>query len=560
MMSIKKKIASLLHSFEKTLGSLKAAVVIITLFIISLIIGTFAESLYGTEFASKLIYRSVPFMLLQLLLFLSIYFAAALRLPYKKRLLGFYLTHLGLITLLAGSFITYKAGIDGQTILHPNQLTAEVELTDKAKFVIQNETQGEKVSMYLPSSPFSSKVNVSHKDILVKKYIPFGERVVEWKKADSHLTSSFPSTTYFLVNAFTSQEITLSASPLAQEFESSATLGPLTLHYLPTELYSCFANLGPSKILVYNAKEKICFIPEERKIEIKQTEGGKKFLAFKENNVIHAFIPEVRPFDLDENLQPRADSPYKVFDLKIFESSPNLFLFGESLSYFSQEEDKWKTHELKRGQSRELPWMKMTIETITHHQDLYPAHGYVSVLPIFKNNEIVKGGEKAILVEMKGQEFWVSSRFPQKVKTYPDKQGLQREGQELRLSIENDSLQLPFSLVLKEFIMKKDPGTNNPASFESFVNVIDSRKSSKKELAHIYMNNPLKKDDFTLYQASYFPLQDERGNPKEDEYGSVLTVNYDPGRPIKYAGSLLIVFGAALHFWINRKKKEKVLL
>ncbi len=62
------------------------------------------------------------------------------------------------------------------------------------------------------------------------------------------------------------------------------------------------------------------------------------------------------------------------------------------------------------------------------------------------------------------------------------------------------------------------------------------------------MNHPLKYDHLTFYQASYF--ETEKG------HGSVLSVNYDPGRWIKYLGSLLLVFGAIWHFaFIKRKEK-----
>ena len=56
---------------------------------------------------------------------------------------------------------------------------------------------------------------------------------------------------------------------------------------------------------------------------------------------------------------------------------------------------------------------------------------------------------------------------------------------------------------------------------------------------------------FTFYQASY--SQDRQGN-----YISTLSVNVDPGRPFKYAGSLMLVFGSMWHYFLNyRKRKEK---
>ena len=78
------------EKIEKKIGTLKFAVIIISLFSIFMIVGTFIESYYGTDFANRIIYKRWPFMLIQLSIFLSIFFAAMLRLPPKKRLYGFY--------------------------------------------------------------------------------------------------------------------------------------------------------------------------------------------------------------------------------------------------------------------------------------------------------------------------------------------------------------------------------------------------------------------------------------------------------------------------------------
>jgi hypothetical protein len=64
------------------------------------------------------------------------------------------------------------------------------------------------------------------------------------------------------------------------------------------------------------------------------------------------------------------------------------------------------------------------------------------------------------------------------------------------------------------------------------------------------MNNPLKEKQYTFYQASYFEAA-------QDVYGSVLSVNYDPGRFLKYLGSLFLVLGSFWHFVIRRRKETK---
>ena len=85
------------------------------------------------------------------------------------------------------------------------------------------------------------------------------------------------------------------------------------------------------------------------------------------------------------------------------------------------------------------------------------------------------------------------------------------------------------------------------ASYESEVNV--------PELGDlvISMNEPLKHEGLTFYQASFH--EDDAGRP----IASVLSVNKDPGRFLKYLGSLLIVLGSIVLFYFKRtfRKKKK---
>jgi hypothetical protein len=61
------------------------------------------------------------------------------------------------------------------------------------------------------------------------------------------------------------------------------------------------------------------------------------------------------------------------------------------------------------------------------------------------------------------------------------------------------------------------------------------------------MNEPLKYRGLTFYQASF--QQDTDGTP----IASILSVNYDPGRWIKYLGSLILTLGTVLLFYNKRK-------
>ena len=79
------------------------------------------------------------------------------------------------------------------------------------------------------------------------------------------------------------------------------------------------------------------------------------------------------------------------------------------------------------------------------------------------------------------------------------------------------------------------------ASYESVVTLPDGSDQL------ISMNEPLKHAGFTFYQASF--ESDPSGRPT----ASVLSVNRDPGRGLKYFGSLLIVLGSIHLFYMKRR-------
>ncbi len=136
------------EKFEKTFGGLKFAVIIISLFTTLMIVGTFIESFYGAEFANRLIYKSTPFIFLQFLLFLSIILATLVRTPFKSRLTGFYIIHLGLVLIGAGSFVTYDSGIDGSITLEKGEQSRTIVMSDDL-FLMTEEKSGKQISMPL---------------------------------------------------------------------------------------------------------------------------------------------------------------------------------------------------------------------------------------------------------------------------------------------------------------------------------------------------------------------------------------------------------------------------
>jgi len=97
---------------------------------------------------------------------------------------------------------------------------------------------------------------------------------------------------------------------------------------------------------------------------------------------------------------------------------------------------------------------------------------------------------------------------------------------------------LPFTIKLDHFKAEFYPGTNTAKSYESEVTV---STGSLQRQARIFMNNPLRYRDYTVYQASY--STDSAGR----QY-STLAVVKNFARLLPYVACFIVFFGLTLHF------------
>jgi hypothetical protein len=122
-------VRSILSLYE-FFASLKLAVVLILLVAIVLGSATFVEANYGTAAVGFLIYHTWYFAALLSLLALNIFCAAAIRFPWKRHQTGFVITHIGLLTLLAGSAISDRGSVNSQMLVYlgeSNQLAIDMD-------------------------------------------------------------------------------------------------------------------------------------------------------------------------------------------------------------------------------------------------------------------------------------------------------------------------------------------------------------------------------------------------------------------------------------------------
>ncbi len=106
------------------------------------------------------------------------------------------------------------------------------------------------------------------------------------------------------------------------------------------------------------------------------------------------------------------------------------------------------------------------------------------------------------------------------------------------LTYANRRIDLGFPVKLVNFKVDRYQGTTRAMSYESLVAVPGLGQTL------ISMNEPMKWKGKTIYQASF---QEEKGQP----VASIFSVNQDPGRWLKYLGSLTITLGIILLFYFK---------
>ncbi|MHB8902223.1 MAG: hypothetical protein ACYC6Y_25985 [Thermoguttaceae bacterium] len=184
------------------------------------------------------------------------------------------------------------------------------------------------------------------------------------------------------------------------------------------------------------------------------------------------------------------------------------------------------------------------------------------------------------------EQFWLESRHSGMMDSPP--QGAQRrvvvgKNRRVEVTLVPDSVDVGFHVYLDKFQRKLDPGTSMASHYSSLVDFVtvnvdpvteeEVRADTIEEGVLITLNEPVTRTDprtgrsFRIYQEAFRgPFKPGDGlydmklggrvlhgetMPRDELFLSWLTVNYDPGRGLKYFGSMMIVAGIATMFYMK---------
>lgn len=184
----------------------------------------------------------------------------------------------------------------------------------------------------------------------------------------------------------------------------------------------------------------------------------------------------------------------------------------------------------KAGAHFNLGWMNLEFRLLKYHLHAKQEVKFV------RKEQSTSETTSAIQFAYKGQQGWIGLNSIAR---------LYGDSEMYIVAYGNRRIPLDFKMTLKDFEVGRYQGTMRASSYESVVSVPGLGDDIK-----ISMNEPLHHAGFTFYQASF--QEDETGKP----VASIFSVNYDPGRWVKYLGSLLIVFGS-IHLFYRRWKTAR---
>jgi hypothetical protein len=676
------KIAHLLRTnrYLNILASVKLAVPLMVVLIIVVAVGTIFESLYNSDYAKMAVYNTSWFFALMALLFVNILCAALSRWPYKKHHTGFVVTHIGMLILLIGSFMTSIAGLDAQLAIPEGASNSTMVLPETVlgyQFSDSARAQYVQVPRGLSSYEASrdSALNSSLKHLfVVKKYIPFATaaRVVvptpsgatgdnthgvgvsfrmkskffevsEWLQSEENPSMSLgPAKLELKVGRYS--EAAGRGTSKASSKKKSAAIEKPKIESAPVELASRAVASAEASIRVIDLKSQKV-LGEKAPAEIARhpwvvagaqirLKKAYKFAMIASNKIAEGTGPEPNPafeFEVVKGGETKREilfakfanfslNPDGVFGLRITMGGAAANLSPETMAAHGgalgggagASKAAVSTEDVVSGQAGALPaghpqvaqksndqaeapvavppgtpppmgsnrnviefWVDPNdkedrAEIVLRKEGQLVAHETIAAGQTYQTPwmgmqvtlaSVVRGGQTRVVAEpiepTKGKNlppsaleieladgsdhFWLVEGTSQQVSLM---------GRPAVIFFDRRTIDLPFQMKLEKFTKRDYPGTETPMSYESLVQL-----PATGETHLISMNEPLKKDGFTIYQSSYVL---EEGRPPE----SVFSVNDDPGRPVKYAGALILAIGIILFTvmrsdWYLQRMKEK---
>lgn len=578
------------RSFWQALGSLKLAVVLLVVLAAVLAWASTLEARQGREVAGWYVYSSSWFLGLLGLLGLNIFSAAAVRYPWKRHQVGFVVTHAGLLVLLVGAWQSFVGGVEGRVSLVEGEATDQVTvplvsqitavwvgqpheapyrfsfsagprdwpagrvvdcgtvdgvharllahyryarpveewIADASQqgvpvinFKVTGKDGGLVAEQWLADQQYGDALLVGPIRLQLER-APSQQALNEFLRPDEQPSGEQGRLTMYLADVVKSVDV---AEVIGQTIPLTDQVGVQIVEYVP---HAQSDNMG-----VFTSKGDL---PKNPMLELRVQVAGepqpRRQIAFAKDPLLNLDGVYQKPCPVRFRYShPAIKRPTAIELLQTSDGK----LWGRTCiggKYTSLGEVSAATRVMLPGGfqvefPRHLPHARRKVTFVP--LELAQAQGKEKPEPATLVELTVAGTSQAI---------WLQRNSPGYSRA-----AIHTSAGTLSLNYGFGQHPLGAALELIQFQQLKNPGDQGNAGFSSAVRVADlERKSNEQHV--ISMNRPLKVGKFTLYQSSF----DEAGHGKKI---SSFTASYDPGRGLKYAGSLMIALGIGIMFYMR---------
>ncbi|EAH5550808.1 cytochrome c biogenesis protein CcsA [Campylobacter jejuni] len=483
----------------KSIGDLRVSVALFLLFALFCALATFIESAYGTPTAWAMVYDTFWFEYIQLLLGINLLCGMFRYKMFGLKKLPLMIFHISFLFILVGSAMTRYAGFEGILPIREHTQNSLIE-SSKTSLRISAIKDGERYSAvndrYIGNLPFANSFKL-------KLNLGDDQAVLKYKDLilNAHYTYKENNNSDPLLVLMLSQKGSQGVDVKFEKGEVKNIEG-VNFAFMNDNVKAPFVKIDEN--LTLSSSENLHFLSmldgQNLDLKIGEKANAKERRLYEINDI--SFVVKVASLHAQEALEgsnrPQDESFWLWFKSAWLEVGRTMLIstFGEPQNWKNSLLLHFKNFALSNeNKNLELTGsnaLKLELSYKNENKEFY----------IFEYN-------KPIMIELAGQKFFIS----------------------WALSYE----QLPFDIYLRDFVLDRYPGSMSPASYASEITVKNNNENFDYR---IFMNNVLDYDGYRFYQSSY----------DQDEKGTVLSVNKDPGKIPTYIGYFLLCLGMFMNF------------
>ncbi|HEF7763444.1 TPA: cytochrome c biogenesis protein CcsA [Campylobacter jejuni] len=483
----------------KSIGDLRVSVVLFLLFALFCALATFIESAYGTPTAWAMVYDTFWFEYIQLLLGINLLCGMFRYKMFGLKKLPLMIFHISFLFILEGSAMTRYAGFEGILPIREHTQNSLIE-SSKTSLRISAIKDGERYSAvndrYIGNLPFANSFKL-------KLNLGDDQAVLKYKDLilNAHYTYKENNNSNPLLVLMLSQKGSQGVDVKFEKGEVKNIEG-VNFAFMNDNVKAPFVKIDEN--LTLSSSENLHFLSmldgQNLDLKIGEKANAKERRLYEINDI--SFVVKAASLHAQEALEgsnrPQDESFWLWFKSAWLEVGRTMLIstFGEPQNWKNSLLLHFKDFALSNeNKNLELTGsnaLKLELSYKNESKEFY----------IFEYN-------KPIMIELAGQKFFIS----------------------WALSYE----QLPFDIYLRDFVLDRYPGSMSPASYASEITVKNNNENFDYR---IFMNNVLDYDGYRFYQSSY----------DQDEKGTVLSVNKDPGKIPTYIGYFLLCLGMFMNF------------